>query len=73
MDCRPDGASMRGLEESPSPVGSMVYAHPVGALTSRKPSELQNIPSAFIRVQSALERIKSILSCYVQWGERSGM
>lgn len=73
MDCRPDGTSMRGLEESPSPGRGMVYAHPVGALTSREPSELQNIPAAFIRVQSALERIKSILACYVQGDERSGM
>lgn len=73
MDCRPDAASMRGLEESPSPGRGMVYAHPVGALTSREPAELQNIPAAFIRVQSTLERIKSILSCYIQRGERSGM
>lgn len=64
---------MRVLEESPSPVRGMVYAHPVGSLTSRETSELQNMPAAFIRVQSALQKIKSILSCYVQWGERSGI
>jgi len=35
-------------------------------MTFRGPSELQNMPAAFTRVQSALERIKIIISYNAQ-------